>query len=131
MIESISQFLKMLTSDDEKSQLALRSEEASEIVWWQILESHPEHVRTVSLNKTLPHAILSRLAIHPCANVRADIANRRSLPHELFLMLASDKDESVRARVAWNKKTPMKILKILASDLEEIVFEPARARLEK
>jgi len=131
IIESINQFLGLAAIGDSESLEALRHYEASEFVWRQILELHPEHVRTVTLNRTLPDIILSHLATHESPDVRADIANRRTLPRDLYGILASDRDEAVRARLAWNKKTPVCVLKKLACDPEEIVFKNARLRLSQ
>lgn len=129
MIESVSQFLSLVEDDTDEARASIRHAEASESLWFEILEIHPELVRVVTLNKGLPDSVLHMLAKHPDTDVRVDIANKRKLSLDVFELLASDEDESVRARLAWNKKTPIEILKQLADDEEEVVSGPARDRL--
>jgi hypothetical protein len=129
MIVSIEQYLALFEKEGDESQAAIRHETAADEIWFRILESHPDLVRAVTLNKNLPESVIRHLAAHEDADVRTDIANKRKLPVDVFKLLSGDKDESVRARLSWNKKTPLAVLKKLADDEEPIVSEPARDRL--
>ena len=118
-----------MEEDTDEARACLRNDEASENLWSEILDTHPDLVRVITLNKVLPDSTLRLLARHPDESVRIDIANKRKIPFDVFELLAGDENEAVRARLAWNKKTPLKILEKLAEDKEEVVFEPARDRL--
>ena len=129
MIESLEEFLDLVSRDDEGSRLRLKTEAAPLAVWEEVLFRHPDVKRVVTRNKTIEDQVIRLLAKDSDSSIRCDIANRRSLPLDVFELLARDSDESVRARIAWNKKTPDQILRHLLADESEIVAEPVKRRL--
>ena len=131
MIESVEEFLELRERDDEESRHRLRWDIASPVVWREIIQSHPEWKRTVTLNKVLDHATLALLATDEDQLVRSDIAQKRKLSHELFAQLAADPEEAVRTRVAFNPQAPEELIRQLVSDPSRVVREAALARLNR
>lgn len=129
MILSAEEFARLRSSEDEADYGRASSEEAPIEVWFSVVERFPDLREWVAHNKTVPLAVLARLANDPSAKVRATVAGKRKLTRELQEHLAKDADPSVRHRLAWNAKCPLDVLHLLASDTESFVREAAEGRL--
>ena len=130
MFDTVREFVDLVESGDEASQLRIRLDHASTAIWKEVLRQRPDLKRVVTLNKTLDDDILRLLAKDGDYFVRMDVANRRGLPHDLFELLAQDANESVRARIACNKKTPLEILRFMIEDHSALVAKAAKKRLK-
>ena len=91
-------------------------DEASEEVWFEIIERCPKHLRNVAMNKNLPVTVIELLSTNQNEEVRYQIANKRATPSRILEKLASDDAESVRMRVVYNPKVTVPILKKLLTD---------------
>jgi hypothetical protein len=129
MIESAGEFVRLRTSQIPEEYNRAAHDEASEAVWLELVERHPEMREWVAHNKTVPLEILRRLAIDQDVRVRWTVAGKRKLDEVLFAQLARDEDETVRYRIAVNAKTPRHIREALTRDPAALVADAARERL--
>jgi hypothetical protein len=128
VIQSVEEYLKLVELDDDESGHRLKWDVAPPAVWEEVIRSHPQLKRTVTLNKMLDNATLALLAKDGDDRVRLDVAGKRKLSRELFEKLAADPDDSVRARIAGNRKAPEEIVQRLATDPSRLVREAAFRR---
>ena len=131
MIESAEEFIQLRTSEHPEEYKRAIIEQATEEVWTDVLEAHPNMAFWVIQNKTVPLSILYLLACHEDAKIREAVARKRKLDEALFDMLSKDKDPFVRKAIAQNKKTPVAILKRLTHDQDRLVSAQAFQALEK
>jgi hypothetical protein len=129
MIYSADEFVRLRTSENPDDYHRAANEEASEAVWFEVLERFPEMRSWVAHNKSVPLSVLRVLADDADAQVRTAVASKGKLDDELFARLARDNDEGVRHRVAMNAKAPRHILDDLSRDNVEFVAEAARRRV--
>lgn len=129
MINSAKEFISLLESKDLNQQKRTRYENASEKVWFEIIESFPDHINDVVLNKTLPITVLRYLSKHSDPKIRWQVAIKRQLDIGLFEELAGDPDDSVRERIAYNRKAPKQVIEKLSHDSIERVAVIAKERL--
>ena len=129
MILSAEEFVKLRLSSDSVQYNHASQEEASEQVWFEIIDKFPDLRAWVVHNKTVPISILDFLSNDLDPEIRAVVADKRKLTPELRYKLALDKDSSVRARIAYNAKCEYEILLLLANDVEFHVREAALSRL--
>jgi hypothetical protein len=131
MIQTAEEFVALRTSTDPTEYLRAASEEATELVWMDVIARYPEMRRWVAQNKTVPLRILEVLAVDPEPAVRFAVAMKNKLTQELFVTLAKDPDSSVRQRIAYNKNVPKHILHQLTCDESEIVATAANEQLQQ
>lgn len=129
MINSAEEFVILRTSETHAEYMRAAHEDASDIVWIDVLCRFPEMREWVAHNKTVPLNILEILARDKNESVRARVADKRKLSPELFDLLSQDESESVRERIAYNKKSPIHVLKRLANDPIMFVREAALKRI--
>lgn len=129
MINSAEEFILLRNSETRDEYMRSAYENASDVVWIEVISRFPEMREWVAYNKTVPLNILETLARDENESVRATVAMKRKLSPELFDLLSRDKSEEVRHRIACNKKTPIYILKILTNDPIMFVREAALKRV--
>jgi hypothetical protein len=130
MITSADEFKVLFESESEQDHARLRFDEATDEVWFTILQRYPDAINTVILNKTVPLSILRYLSNSTDPRIRWEVAMKRKLDIDLFGKLSRDPDETVRVRIAYNKKTPKSILERLAIDESDQVAVIAKERLK-
>lgn len=129
MIQTPAEFIQLRTSDEPADQARASHEEASEEVWLDIIDSHPEMRRWVAHNKTVPDRILTLLARDADPAVRWEVAGKRRATVDLLRVLAFDDDDTVRVRVARNPRTGMEELRALVADRSWVVRDAAEFAL--
>ncbi|EOR09703.1 hypothetical protein MMP65_13150 [Acinetobacter sp. ANC 3926] len=125
MIKSAEEFILLRNSETHDEYMRAAYENASDLVWIDVISRFPEMREWVAYNKTVPLNILETLARDKNESVRATVAMKRKLSPELFDLLSRDNSEEVRHRIACNKKTPIYILKMLTNDPIMFVREAA------
>lgn len=130
-IRSASEFLDLLELDSAEARHRRHYETATEDVWLELVERHPNAHESIVLNKTVPGSILLRLIPFLDPRLRSLVASTYRIPKEAFELLARDSDELVRSSVAQNFKTPRHVLEALARDPSDWVAERARERLDR
>lgn len=126
MIESVSEFRALVSNPDLVVRNRCRWETATVDVWFAILETDPDLIDSVVLNKTLPNEVLCWLITHGEARIRCLVATKRKLSADLLDVLAKDTDESVRVRVARNRRVPVSTLQDLSNDGSWVVRAAAQ-----
>ena len=129
MILSAEEFVQLRLSSDPAQYNRASQEEASEQIWFEVIDRFPDLRAWVVLNKTVPISILDFLSNDFDPEIRAIVADKRKLTPELRYKLALDTDSSVRARIACNAKCEYEILILLANDVEFHVREAALNKL--
>ncbi len=129
-IQSADEFVRLRLSDDPAEYNRAAHEDAPAAVWDEVVLARPEMRKWVVNNKTVPLAVLRRLAADPDVDVRCAVAGKRKLDRALFVALGADPAPEVRHRIAWNAKVPYDVLAALTDDAEEWVAEAARHRME-
>lgn len=128
-IQSADEFVALRTSPDPERQRLAATLPASEAVWLAVIDARPDMRLWVAQNKTVPLAVLRRLAADADADVRRMVAMKRKCDAELFGRLAADPDPGVRLAVALNPKAPEPVLGRLRDDPWERVREVVAGRL--
>jgi hypothetical protein len=126
MIDSAEEFIRLRTSEKREEYGRAVHEAAPIAVWEVLIEQHPGMRFWVAQNKTVPVAILERLARDEDVKVRAMVAAKRKLPSDLQLLLASDPDESVRERLVYNGKAVPEVLEKIAAGSDRVAMEAGR-----
>lgn len=129
MISSAEEFVFLRTSEIFEEYTRAAYDDASDVVWMDVISKFPEMREWVAHNKTVPLNILEILARDTNESVRSTVASKRKLSPELFDLLSQDKSEAVRERVACNKKVPIHILRRLVDDPTMFVREAALKRI--
>lgn len=130
MINSAEEFILLRKSETRDEYIQAASEDASDLVWIDVISRFPEMREWVAYNKTVPLNILEILARDENESVRAAVAMKRKLSPELFDLLSRDSSEEVRHRIACNKKSPIYILKTLTNDPIMFAREAALKNVE-
>lgn len=130
MINSAEEFILLRNSETRDEYIRAASEDASDLVWIDVISRFPEMREWVAYNKTVPLNILEILARDENESVRAAVAMKRKLSPELFDLLSRDSSEEVRHRIACNKKSPIYILKTLTNDPIMFIREAALKHVE-
>lgn len=98
----------------------------------QILDELPEEWGEVSLNKTLPDAVLRRLAYEGDEDIRKFIAMKHRCPQDVLSFLAQDDSTLVRLIVLDNKNVSRSILLLMSdSDDNDWIRERAQFKLSQ
>lgn len=113
MISSAEEFRKLRESLIEEEYHRAAHEEASELVWFDVIKKYPEMKSWVAHNKTVPITVLEYLAKDKDSDVRAGVARKRKLSRNLFVLLSQDTDVSVLYTLAGNPKIPNDIFEAL------------------
>lgn len=113
MISSAEEFKKLRESLVSEEYHRAAHEEASELVWLDVIKKFPEMKSWVAHNKTVPISILEVLAKDQDADVRESVARKRKLSRDLFVLLSQDSDTSVLYTLAGNPKIPHDIFEAL------------------
>lgn len=129
MISSAEEFVFLRTSEIFEEYTRAAYDDASDVVWMDVISKFPEMREWVAHNKTVPLNILEILARDTNESVRSTVASKRKLSPELFDLLSQDKSEVVRERIACNKKVPIHILRRLVNDPTMFVREAALKRI--
>lgn len=127
-INTAEEFKKYVESDDDV-EFSKTQWEASDNVWFSVLEKCPELSRSVAFNNTIPMSVLDRLSESNDWMTRCDVAMKRRISREIFERLSLDPESAVRKRIALNPRVPGDILARLAVDQDESVAEAAKERL--
>jgi hypothetical protein len=130
MISSAQEFLDLRYSEDPELYHRAAHETAPEEVWTELIEQHPQSRFWVAQNKTVPLAVLRRLASDDDSRVRGMVAMKRKLDEATFRQLASDPDSGVRMSIAQNAKTPAAVLDSMLADPWEEIPATIRRRLD-
>ncbi len=131
MISSAEEFVRLRSSELPEEYWRAAHEEASEVVWLDVIARFPDMRKWVAQNKTVPLSMLEILARDADVSVRCMVAAKRKLSPVLFDLLSQDSEGTVRSRIANNKKAPLHILKRLLDDPEAFIRKAALKRLEK
>jgi hypothetical protein len=129
VISSAQEFLELRFSEDPELYRRAANEAAPDEVWLELVEQHPGSRFWVAQNKTVPLAVLKRLAADEDSRVRGMVAMKRKLDEETFRLLAADPDAGVRMSIARNAKTPAAVLKTMLNDPWDEVPAVVRQRL--
>jgi hypothetical protein len=98
----------------------------------QILDELPEEWGEVSLNKTLPDAVLRRLAYEGDEDIRKGVAMKHRCPEDVLSFLAQGDSELVRVIVLNNKNVSRSILaRMRDNDDDEWIRERAQFKLSQ
>ncbi|MCB9855550.1 MAG: hypothetical protein H6818_07655 [Phycisphaerales bacterium] len=129
MITSVQQFIELNDSDSPELRRLGRTLGATDEVWNELLRNHLEYWEAVVLNKSIPIAILDRLA--ECGNdkVRDLVAMKRKLSLYAMRLLATDADPGVRLTLVRNPKIDIEVLREMLSDEDEYIAGIASQRL--
>jgi hypothetical protein len=130
LIQSAEEFIALRSSQIKEEYDRAATDEASVLVWRDVIARFPDYRKWVAHNKTVPVEILAGLCQYG-SEVRCFVAVKRKLPMELFELLAKDSDPIVRERIASNKKAPISIISDLMKDEDEDVSSVARRNFEK
>lgn len=123
MINSAEEFKRLRESLVEEEYHRAAHDEASEAVWYDVIEKYPEMKTWVVHNKTVPLSILDFLAGDPNPDIRSDVARKRKLSRDLFVLLSNDSNVSVLFALANNPKIPRDIFHNLANTSDEWLQE--------
>lgn len=113
MISSAEEFIKLRESLVSEEYHRAAHDEASELVWLDVIKKFPEMKSWVAHNKTIPLSILEVLAKDQDADVRESVARKRKLSRDLFILLSQDTESSVLYTLAGNPKIPHDIFEAL------------------
>ncbi|WP_423382937.1 hypothetical protein [Burkholderia sp. LMG 32019] len=127
-IQTAEEFKRYAESDDD-AEFSKIQWEASDSVWFSVLEKYPELSRSVAFNNTISMSVLDRLSESNDWMTRCDVAMKRRISRDIFERLSLDPESTVRRRIALNPKVPGDILARLAVDQDESVAEAAKERL--
>ena len=130
-IASAEEFVRLRASEIPEEYLSAAWGEASDEIWLEVIDKHPDYARWVAHNKSISLEVIRVLAAHPDDAVRSLIAAKRKSPTDVLWLLTKDPVESVRASVAYNAKTPKEILEFLLDDAWENIRKRAQQRLEE
>ena len=131
MSPTADEFVRLRASTTPADYLRAANEDATDSVWLEVVQQHPEMRFWVAQSKTVPVSILQLLAADADSKVRSMVAMKNKLTPELFDLLSRDDDPGVRERIARNKRCPVSLLKRLSSDVDELVALAARDRLSQ
>jgi hypothetical protein len=129
MIESAEEFHRLLHSEVASERRRAACDEASEIVWRDVMDRYPDLCPWVAHNKPVPITILRVLADNSDVEVRNAVAMRRKLDLGLFRKLAADSEYAIRGKIVQNPKVPLEVLRVLAEDTDEWVRSVAAQKL--
>ncbi|KZN49913.1 HEAT repeat domain-containing protein [Pseudoalteromonas luteoviolacea] len=129
MIESAEEFKRLRESEAQDEYFRAAHDEAPMKIWEEVLVKYPDLAVWVAHNKTVPVAILEKLAVENDPKVRAMVARKRKIPESLMLHLAKDEDESVRHALVNNRKVTVAVLQVLSNDSWQVVRELALDKL--
>lgn len=129
MIRSVAEFIEMNSSDDANIRRRAVSEEASEEIWFELIENYPELRFAIALNKNLTAPVLDVLSRDTDLRVRYIVAKKRKVSAEILHRLAFDPEESIRMQVARHGNASKQTLEILRNDSWSEISRTAGARL--
>lgn len=104
MIQSAEEFKRLRESDSPEEYKRASHENAPIPVWMNVLMKYPHLAFWVAHNKTIPLAVLYKLAEHPEERVREMVARKRKIDAHLFDILKDDPSEGVRHALICNTK---------------------------
>jgi hypothetical protein len=131
MLESAEEFVRLRTSTDPEEYGKAATDEAAVSTWIDVIERYPDMRFWVAQNKTVPVAILERLATDDDPKVRSMVARKGKLEPRLLEQMASDPNDAVRMAVARHRNTPPDVLVRLAQkDAWSEVRNVARKRVQ-
>ena len=81
---------------------------ATEQVWADVSEHHPEYEKYILQNITISNSTIKSLSKSPNSSVRWWVVQKRRAGNDVLKILSQDEDSSVRQSVATNKKPHMK-----------------------
>ena len=125
MIQSAEEFVSLRDSQVKEEYDRASNDEASIMVWRDVINKYPEHRKWVAHNKTVPLEILRELCQYD-AEIRRSVAVKRKLSIDLFELLAKDDDPVVRQGIASNKKAPISVIVDLMQDGDLAVASVAK-----
>lgn len=128
-IDSAEQFVELRSSQNPEDYHRAADGEASEDIWYEVIERFPDYAKWVAHNKTIPESVIRSLSLSSNPSVRFYIAMKRKTPKDVMIYLAKDEDESVRRNIVYNAKCPRDALFLLAKDENEEIKNKAIERL--
>ncbi|MGB1251462.1 MAG: HEAT repeat domain-containing protein [Candidatus Promineifilaceae bacterium] len=131
MITSADEFKRLRESSVAEEYRRAAHEEASIIVWHEVLHKYPHLAYWVVHNKTVPIEILEILSSNHDRRVRDIVASKRKLPEKLMMELAQDEDEGIRHTLVYNAKITKRVLEVLVNDSWDVVRNAAKEKLAR
>lgn len=129
-IKSAEHFIKLRESENPEEYRLATWGEATEHVWFDIIDRHPAMRRWVAQNKTISPEILATLAADPDVRVRYAVLATLDLHPDVLSVLAKDSDASIRRGVISHAQLPIEALKALCDDPDPDVAGDAAEHLE-
>ena len=129
-IESAEHFIKLRESQEPEEYRLATWGEATERIWFEIIDRHPAMRRWVAQNKTISPKILATLAADPDVRVRYAVLATMDLNEAVLRVLANDSDASIRRGVISHAQLPLEVLKQLCEDPDEDVAGDAAEHFE-
>lgn len=108
MIKSAKEFTQLIDNQSDNSTYRATTEEATEQVWADVSEHHPEYEKNILQNITISNSTIKSLSKSPNSLVRWWVAQKRRTGDDVLKISSQDEDSSVRQAVAANKKPHMK-----------------------
>jgi hypothetical protein len=131
MIESASEFIRLLESETAEDRRKASHDGAPEEVWMELAREYPETRAGIALNKTVPLTVLKELASDQDARIRSLVAMKRRASADILQLLSTDSSDAVRMKVARHKNTPRTTLLAMRDDSWDEIRSVVTARLEK
>ena len=119
MIKSAKEFTQLIDNQSDNSTYRATTEEATEQVWADVSEHHPEYEKYILQNITISNSTIKSLSKKPRFVSQMVGSTKKRTGDDVLKILSQDEDSSVRQSVAANKKTPYEVLESLCTDIEE------------
>lgn len=129
-IRSAEQFIKLRESDRPEDYRQATWGQATDSVWFEIIDRYPNMRRWVAQNKTLSAPVLMRLAGDSDVRVRYGVATTPGLGEGVLDVLMNDVDASIRRVIVTQDNLSPDQLKRLAADSDADVAGDAAEQLE-
>jgi len=129
-IESAEHFIKLRQSEEPEEYRIATWGEATERIWFELIDRHPAMRRWVAQNKTISPKILATLAADPDVRVRYAVLATMDLHPDVLCVLAKDTDAGIRRGVISHAQLPLEVLKSLCDDVDPDVAGDAAEHYE-
>lgn len=129
-IESAEHFIKLRESEEPEEYRIATWGEATEQIWFDLIDRHPAMRRWVAQNKTISPEILATLAADPDVRVRYAVLATLNLHSDVLRVLAKDSDAGIRRGVISHTQLPLEVLKSLCDDPDSDVSGDAAEHYE-
>ncbi len=130
MIRTAEEFKQLRESEIPEEFNRAAREEASIVVWKDILKKYPELAFWVAQNKSIQIEILIELAKSPDSNVRCMVARKRKITYKILDLLKEDNDESVRHALICNTKVTVEQKMTIRTDDSEWLKKELKEKIK-